>query len=131
MNTAPRDSYSYMYNHVICIMNSPKVISPHPTVVILIPVAAAAAGSVLLLHRAMLQTTQTAKTLIFRANCSFPLYRKTIILQHATLSIHGNNIYIAYEIYTAFRPVKEVHKLRIQLSFYDFWCNCQSGDIAH
>ena len=92
MNTAPRDSYSYMYNHVICIMNSPKVISPHPTVVILFPVAAAAAGSVLLLNRAILQTTQSATPTSFSANGSLPLYREMIRMQHDTHSIRGNNI---------------------------------------
>ena len=43
---------------------------------------------------------------------------------------HRNNIHIAYDIYVAYRPVKELHNLRIQLSLYDFWCKLLGGDIS-
>ena len=51
------------------------------------------------------QRKRSLTTLPFRGYNSVNIYRDTIRLEHVTLNAHKNNIYIASEIYTAFRPV--------------------------
>merc|ERR1712215_579153 len=49
---------------------------------------------------------------------------------HDLLWIYRNTIHIAYDVYVAYRPVKELHNLRIQLSLYDFWCKLLGGGLC-
>ena len=86
-------------------MNCPNVPTP-PPLQHGIP-GGAAAGFIRspMPRRAMAQTTEIVTPATYRGNCSVPLYRKMIRWKHATLIIHRNNIYIASDIYAAFRPV--------------------------
>merc|ERR1712121_61858 len=86
--TAPKDSNVYMYNHVICIMNCPKVPTPHK-----IP-GTAESGFIRLTmpSRQNAGGTDARTTRISGLTTAFLFTAEMIRWKVATLSIHKNNI---------------------------------------